>query len=592
MSLHRPFRIIGKKPITIIILLVFLFSCSTKKNVFTSRVYHNLTARYNVYFNAKEALKNGEKAIETAHKDNYTNILPMFLYSDKTACGSASGSITRVFDKCNKLIKQHSITVKPKYKNMAMTEEQKLFYAKRDFCNWVDDAYFLMGKASLYKQDYFGAYKNFETVSNEFKNAGLKIPGRLWQARTKTEEGLPDDAIEILDKLEEDPKFPAEYKPELEAVYANAYIKAEKYHEAILRLEKCISITKKKSTKLRYNYILAQLYQYSNDNAKAQELFTKLLKMGLPYEMTFNAKINLATSFQSGNSDEIKKMLNKLLRDSKNKEYKDQIYFALANIYFHEGNIDKALEYYKLSLTSSVANKYQKSMTFLALGNIYYDRKQYIKAQPYYDSCVMIIDESVRGYQALVTKSKNLNELAKNYSIVVTQDSLKGMARMTPSERNKIIDNAINVIVKQEEQEQRMRLEAEKFASLNQPMSLNEQSASKWYFYNTQQVNLGKAEFIRQWGTRPLEDDWRRKNKTAVLASADNDENATGNDSSGVAKKPKLSNKSREYYMQDVPMTDSAMKASDAKVEVALFNVGSVFMNKIEDSKEAIQTFE
>ena len=579
--------------VAVVVAMVFLFSCSTKKNMFTSRAYHNLTARYNVYFNAKEALKAGELSIESAHKDNYSNILPMFLYSDKAACASASGSLQRAIDKSNKLIKTHSITAKPRFKNKDLSPEQKQFYNKRDFCDWVDDAYFLMGKAYLMKHDYFTSNKNFETVANEFKNAGLRIKARLWQARCKTEEGQTDDAIEILDKLAEDPKFPDENKQEMAAVYANAYIKAQNYREAILRLEEAIVLTKKKSTRNRYNYILAQLYQLTNDNTKAQELYTNLLKNGLTYEMAFNAKINLATSFQSGSSDEIKKMLNKMLRDSKNKEYKDQIYFALANIYFREGDVDKALETYKLSLSSNVSNKYQKSMSFLAIGNIYYDRKQYINAQPYYDSCVSLIDESVRGYQALVTKSKNLNELAKSYTIVVTQDSLQRMAKMSPNERNNVIDKAIKAINDKELEEQRLQLEASRYASLSQPLtSADDQNAGKWYFYNPTMVTSGKIEFIKLWGTRKLEDDWRRKNKAAVVMSPDDDESASTTDSTGAPKKPKLSNKTREFYMQDVPLTDSALKVSEDKVEIAMFNVGSVFMNKIEDYQQGIETFE
>jgi tetratricopeptide (TPR) repeat protein len=593
MSLQRLLKVSSSIFTICIVLMVFLNSCSTKKNMLTSRVYHNLTARYNVYFNAKEALKAGEKSIEMSHKDNYITVLPMFLYSDKAACSSASGSMQRAIDKSNKLIKEHSITAKPKFKNMELSVEQKQFYSKRNFCNWVDDAYFVMGKAYLMKHDYFAANKSFETVANEYKNEDLKIPARLWQARSKTEEGQTEDAIEILDKLAEDPKFPSEYRLEMAAVYANAYIKAENYREAILRLEEAISLTKKKSTKNRYTYILAQLYQLTKDNSKAQELFTNLLKRPLPYEMAFNAKINLATSFQSGSSDDIKRMLNKLLRDSKNKEFRDQIYFALANIYFREPNIDKALETYKLSLSSTVSNKYQKSMSFLAIGDIYYDRKQYINAQPYYDSCVTLIDETVRGYQALVTKSKNLNELAKNYVIVVTQDSLQRMAKMSPNERNVIIDKAIKAVNDKELEAQRMELEASKFASLSQPMgTADDQNASKWYFYNTSMVSLGKIEFIKQWGSRKLEDDWRRKNKAAVVNNPDEDENASATDSTGAVKRPKLSNKTREYYMQDVPMTDSAFKISEAKVDVAMFNVGSVFMNKIEDFNQGVETFE
>lgn len=570
-----------------------LFSCSTRKNTFTSRVYHNLTARYNVYFNGKEAYKAGVKTIATSHKDNFSNIIPMYSYSDKTACTSAAGNMQRAIDKSQLLIKRHSITAKPKMHGQELLDKQKQFYAKRDFCNWVDDAYLLIGKSYLMKHDYFNANKNLEIVANEFKNAGLRIPARLWLARSKTEEGLTDDAIEILDKLTEDPKFPIEYKPEVLALYANAYIKAENYGEAILKLEEAIPQTKPKSLRLRFTYILAQLYQITNDNSKAQQLFTQLLKMGLSNEMAFNAKINLATSFESGNSNDVKKMLKKLLRDVKYKDFRDQIYFAYANISMKEGQNDLALEQYKQSIVCNVSNKYQKSMSYLAIGNIYYDKKQYIDAQPYYDSCVTLLDETTRNYQAIVTKSKNLNDLAKYYNIVTTEDSLQRMAKMSPSERNSLIDKAIKTLLDKEEAERRIENEAAQNPTmLNNPIGANDASAStKWYFYNPSVVALGKMDFVKQWGSRKLEDNWRRKNKAIVAQNEESEESET-TDSTGAPKKQKLSNKSRDFYMQNVPVTDSAMLVSNTKVENALFATGTVFMNKIEDYSEAIKTFE
>jgi TolA-binding protein len=228
----------------------------------------------------------------------------------------------------------------------------------------------------------------------------------------------------------------------------------------------------------------------------------------------------------------------------------------------------------------------------LAIGNIQYDRKQFIKAQPYYDSCVSIIDESTRGYQALVTKSKNLNELAKNYTIVVTQDSLQHMAKMTPNERNTVIDKAIKTVIAKEEEEQRLQLEASKYAALVQPLGGGDNAnANKFYFYNPSAVSLGKIDFVKQWGSRKVEDDWRRKNKAVTMGNSDDADN-DATDSAGVAKKPKLSNKTREYYMQDVPLTDSAIKVSEGKVEIALYNVGSVFMNKIVDYPQGIEYLE
>jgi len=570
-------------------------SCSTKKNTLTRRFYHNLTAHYNVFFNAKEAYKAGYKSIETSHKDNYSEIIPMFVYSDKAACASGAGSMDKCITKSKKLIKEHSITARPKPapSGVPLSDKQKAFYIKKDYCNWVKDAYMLMGKANLMKHDFFNAAKNFTYLSIEYKNTDLKIPSLLWLAESRTEEGSPEDAIETLDKISEDPKYKEPYHQQHAAFVSNALITKKKYDDAIPKLIETISLTKKRKDKLRYMYILAQLYQTTKDMQKAQETYTKLLTMNPSYEMEFNAKISLATSFESGNTTEIKKMLNKLLREGKNKEFQDQIYFALANLSMKEGDMDKALEYYKLSIAKSTTNNNQKALSMRAIADIYYDKKNYLKAQPYYDSCVTLLDEKARDYAALKIKAANLNDLIKNYTIVITEDSLERMAQMSPSERNAAIDKAIAEVTRQEELEkQREREAAANAASFVPTISASGQkTASNWFFYNTNLVSQGKVDFVKLWGSRTLEDDWRRKNKAATHQAEETESTDAAADSL-AAKKAKMSKKSRDYYMIDVPLTDSAMAVSKEKKELAQYTVASIFMNKIQDNPAAIEAFE
>lgn len=566
-------------------------SCSTKKNTLSRRLYHNLTARYNVYFNGKEAYKAGVLVVQDKHKDNFTDIIPMYLSSDKEACAGASSNMDRAIEKSSKLIKKHSITARPKQqKNVQLNEQQKEFYAKKDYCNWVDDAYLLMGKAHLYKHDYFSSQKNFSYVMNEFKTAGLRVPAAIWLARAKAEEGMHDDAEEVLDKIIDEQNFPSKYKADHAAAYANTLIKARKYKEAIPRLEEAINLTKNKKTKVRYSFILAQLYQKTNNHEKSLDLFAQTIKMGAPYDMEFNAKINLATSYEKGNSQQIKKMLGKLLKDEKNNDFQDQIYFALANIAYKEGDVDKALDLYKKSVEKSVSNKYQKAMSFLAIGEIYYDKKKYIVAQPYYDSCVTTLSEDYPDFATLSTKSKNLNELADNHKIVLLEDSLLRMSKMSPQERNAIIDERIKAIAEQEAAQQRAEQEAAIAAALAGPViKASDATATSWYFYNPTSVRQGKAEFVKAWGTRKLEDDWRRKNKAVV---ENNEADTSSIDDSLKTKKTVLTNKSRDFYLQDLPSSDSAANASAQRMELAFYNMGTIFMNKISDNGEAITTFE
>ncbi|MBK8806850.1 MAG: hypothetical protein IPO21_09455 [Bacteroidales bacterium] len=581
------------KTIILLLSLVFiLVSCSTKKNTAITRAYHNLTAHYNVYFNGNEAYKEGVKLVEETHKDNYGKILPVFIHSDKEALAAASAKMDRAIEKSSKLILLHSITVKPKLPSGQMSDKQRVFYAKKEYCNWVDNAYFLMGKSYFYKQDYYNATKNFEYLATEYKNEPIHFDAMLWMAFTKAESGFYEDARIVLDMmLQEEKPLSPQMNSDIYAVYADTYIKESNFVLAPDMLQKAIEFTTNKKKKRRYIYILAQLHQINKLKTKAAESYELVLGMNPSYEMAFNAKINLATSFDnnSGNSDYVLKMLKKLLKDSKNSEFQDQIYFAMANIYSEKGDVENAFKYYKLSIKKVTVNTEQKALAYLALGEIYYNDKDYISSQPYYDSCMSFLPTDYRNYSMVKERSSNLNELAKNYNIVKEQDSLQNIAKMPVKERNAIINFKIAEYQKQVEAEKLQKAESDKNSALfAQDFGVNNNNvAGKFYFYNVTLLNLGKTEFVKKWGDRPLEDNWRRKNKskTTIL---DLEEEADS-----VADEPVVSNKaSAAYYLQNIPLTDSLMLKSNKLIEEALFQLGAVYMNKFDLLNEAIAAYE
>lgn len=573
------------------LILLFATSCSTKKNTVVTRTYHNLTAHYNVYFNGKEAYKEGIFNVEKDFKDKYSDILPVFVFSKDGVSGAAS-NMDRAVQKASKLIKVHSITARPKMYGGEADEKQRAFYAKKDFCNWVDDAYLLMGKSWFYKLDFAQASRNFEYVVNEFKAEEIRWEAALWLARTRTETANYEDCEDILLKLDNDPKFPEQWRGLFNATFADMYIRRNKFPEAIGHLEEAIAKTKKKALKTRYTYILAQLHQATNNMPKALELYAKVLDMNPSYAMAFNSKINMATAYQteSGNSDNMMKILKKLLKDKRNEDFQDQIYYAMANIIYQNGDLDEALKYYQLSVQKSKDNPQQKALSYLAVGQIYYGKKQYYKAQPFYDSCMQSLPETYRYYSAVKERTTNLNDYAKNYTVAYAEDSLQRMARMSEKERMALIEKKITQVKKEQfEREQLDYQQKVNSAMYRDPNAV--QTNGKWYFYNPATKAAGKDEFVRRWGIRKLEDNWQRKNRATVDLSQDND-TASSEVGADGKKKPKLTNVMPEYYLKDVPLTDSLMQLSQKRGYMAGFNVGHILMNRIEDDPEAIKMFE
>ncbi|HBX49937.1 MAG: hypothetical protein A2275_10835 [Bacteroidetes bacterium RIFOXYA12_FULL_35_11] len=574
---------------------VFFLSCTTEKNTLVTRTYHNLTAKYNVFFNGNESLKKGNLKLLDSYKDNYSRILPIFASSDEAAAKAVTPEMDKSIKKASKLIKYHSIKVKPK-KQGGNSKRRKAFMAKNEYCNWVDDAYLLMGKAHFFKHDYFQARINFEYVLNQFKTQDIRYDANLWLIRTMIETAQYNKARESLDLMETDKNLPKRIKGEFAAIYADLFLKQKNYEDAASELRKAIDKTRKKKLRTRYKFILAQIYQYLKEYKNASNLYAQVIKMNPPYDMAFNAKINRATCYdvETGDSKGIKKQLEKMLKDAKNNDYQDQIYFALANIYLKENMMEEAMKNLLLSVEKSVSNNDQKSISYLTIADIHFSKLSYKPAQAYYDSAVTLLDSKYPDYDKISLKAANLTELVEYLTIVETEDSLQRVAKMPEKERFAFIDKLIEKI-KEEEARQK---EEERQHQMNMAFDQQRQGANNtqnqnqggnWYFYNTATLSYGFAEFKRKWGNRKMEDNWRRKNKAIVISDdLAEDEQGTSQDST---KKP-LSNKSREYYTKALPLTDSLMTISHIKIKDALYKLGKTYKEKLQDYPKSRESFE
>ena len=241
---------------------------------------------------------------------------------------------------------------------------------------------------------------------------------------------------------------PEKYKKHLMLAYADCLIKQKSYSASKEYLSMAINLNKNSKTRTRLRFILAQIAQRGGDMTQASELYRKVIRKNPTYEMAFNAKINLAMCFESstGNSKDILKKLNKMVRDSKNKEFLDQVYYALAQIALKEKNYDEAVKMLRLSVSSSVANNNQKSLSSLTIADIYYDRNDYINAQAYYDTSLTFLPNTYPNYKTIKSKSEVLTKLVKNIKIAELEDSLQTMASLPDAQRTAKIQGAIKQI--------------------------------------------------------------------------------------------------------------------------------------------------
>ena len=585
-----------------IIIIFSLTACTTKKNTSVTRAYHNLTARFNVYFNGNESLKGGLRKADKSFKDDYSNILPLFKYNDLTAATMLTPEMDRTIRKSVKLIKSHSITVKPKVdKKKDLSKKDREFLNKPEYCNWIADGYLIMGQAHYYKREFITAEQTFLLIINKYKKDIVKYDAMFWLAKTKIETEDFEDALTLLKELKKTSKKPKSMSHEINLVYADMFMKQKDNKNAIKYLKKGIENEKKKKFKTRLIFIIAQLYNKEEKYKQAVVNFQKVIKRNPEYDMAFSAKIKLSEIYEKTKSDAkgLKKELLKMLKDDKNIDYLDQIYYALGRIELNEKNIPEAMEYFRLSAATKSSNKNQKVKTFIVLAEYYGKTKNYQLASPYYDSTVILMDKSFPDYNELYPKMKSYANLMQQLNIISTQDSLQKVAKLPERERNKLISERIKEIVDAE----KAAAEANKSTNndydpfMNEPTNNFNQNQIKgggWYFYNPQAISYGQTDFKKNWGDRKLEDLWRLSNKNLIAEVNLETEETSENKDSLVNdnKVKKLSNKTKEYYLADLPLTDEKLAESNKKIQNALLRAGLIYADELDQKKKAIELLE
>ncbi len=564
--------------VAILMLVVLSWSCSTKKNRWANRTYHGITAKYNILFNGQESYKAGIAELGKKAQENYTRVLPVYSRHTKEEATSISPQMDRTIEKSSKAIKKHSIFIKGK-----------------EYNKYIPYSYLLMGKSFFYKKEYETAQRTFNFILNNYKIPEIAQEASIWMARTSSELGEMTRADLLFDELKY--KFEKSNNKKIQLLFNMAYadflIKQENYQAAITPVQDALMLKMPKQDKTRLLYIMAQLYQATGSMEAAYNNYKLVIKRNPKYEMAFNARINMAKCYSSGTGDKlfVIKELQKMLKDEKNTEYQDIIYFTLAEIDLMEPDEPSAIDNLTLSVKTSISNNYQKSVSALKLADIHFKNLNYTKSQCYYDTTMAFLPKDYPNYNEIKSKTEILTKLVINLNIIQTQDSLQRIAKMTEPERNRFIDKLIadyNEKEHQRQEEERQRQMAIAQANMNKPPDAT--TAGSWYFYNPQAIAFGMNEFRQKWGERKLEDNWRLSNKQLSTITEDTDVDIDSEDSDTVKKS--TDPKNRQTYMVNLPLTDEKIKKSNEMIVKAYYNVGFIYKEGLKDIPKSNEAFE
>ena len=577
-------------------LLALVFSCTQYKNAFVNRHFHNVTARFNGYFYAKENIKDGISKIETEYKEDYTKTIPIFIYPTKESAKSTFKEFDKAILKASTCIMHHAIKNKRTKQEIPNTG------------NWIDDCWMAIGKSKFYKRELFSGIESFDYVQAVYKSK-QKHEAWLWLAKSYLELNALTPAQDYLLKIESDGKFPKEYKSNFQAVYADFFLKQNAYSDVIKHLLESIRTTHNRTTKARYYFIIAQLYELLNEEQKARMNFHFCLRLRPAYEMVFYAKIKEALLHDDpANRVRAKKELLAMTKDIKNEDYRDVIYYSLGKMEEKDEDLELAITYYKKSVKFSVSNNVQKARSFLRLADIHFDRELYPAAANYYDSTVSMIKEDFPDYEDIVAKKKSLDQLVTYVQTIKGNDSLMRLANMDSSARQKAISKIINQVYDDEKKAAELKKQSQvgALATGSQIFTPQGPSAtdSKWYFYNPTLKTQGLQDFVKRWGQlRTNENNWRRANKGPNLdlgdatdtASARKDTLSGKNGKNGKSDSTIANGKNKhkqEYYLKNIPLQKADQDSMNKRSLDAFYELGSLYREQLNNAGKSAETFE
>lgn len=624
----------GKSPIKHLFLIALaaitasLAGCSTQKNTAQSRWWHAFNARYNTYYNGTVAYIDGALEKEEGNRDNFTEQIPLYTVGNKNSRDLGKANFDRAIEKCEKAIHQHSIKRRPEWQpGKRKTAKDIEWLSRREYNPFLWKAWMLMGRSQFQKGDFEGAAATFAYMSRLYSTQpAIYGKARAWLAKCYIEQGWTYDAEDVIRNIQRD-SIHWRAQKEWDYAFADYYIHTGDARKAIPYLRKVISHEMRHKQKARQWYLMGQLQASIGNQQEAYQAFRHVIRLNPPYELEFNARIAITEVLASGNSRKMISRLKRMAASDKNREYQDQVYYAIGNIHLAQKDTLRAIYAYEKGNRKATRNGIEKGVLLLRLGNLYWETERYADAKRCYDEAIGLLDQDRKDYPQLARRSKVLDELVPYTEAIALQDSLQSLAKMDEKDRNAAIDRVIAALKRKEKEEERRKWDEE--AEMNSEYDGGDDgngfgndsgkgsgngfgndsgngfgntsrngfgNTSTWYFYSPAAVSQGKALFEKLWGKRKNLDNWQRINKTVVTSAQENDiaqetDIAQGTDSEQEAKesgKPSADSASldphhREYYLAQIPFTPEQTAASNQLLADGLFHAGIIFKDRLDN---------
>jgi tetratricopeptide (TPR) repeat protein len=570
-----------------ILALLSLFSCSKEKDTLPARVYHSTTSYFNGYYNANYLFNETIDRLEESYEFQDQGFIEIVYYGTKEEVKSLETDLETVSKKNDRVIFKHPNG------------------------SYIDDCRLLNGRSWLYRKNYTLALQNFDYVLETFPESPLLPEAWFRKAETYYLMGNGIQARSIIqEKIIENDSFYIEpvLAADMGIFQTRMAIEAKDYRKAIMHLQDALILIKGRRRIAHAHFLLGQLFQEINDFPRSLEQFNLVEKYSPNYDLAFRAKIKIArlyVQFQEGQDDdsEVFKYLTQLLKDEKNLEYQDQIYYEFALLELKKENQEAAIDYLRESIRANLSNQRQKALSYYKIGEIYfYEKQNYPQAQAYYDSAAQTISPNAPEYKAITSLAATLKDYITYKQTIHYQDSMLYLAALPKEELDALINEYVAEDKRRKEEEAELLLEQLNSGTGNDPffnpafqnMNRNQrrnQGGATWYFDNPSVISSGRLEFQQRWGTRLNEDDWRRSKRTRTIGGG-----PTAGEEVVAAPEVVDSTLLKQYgdkynYYKDIPVDEAGITEANRLIEDAFYKLGQVYSQRLEEPDSAVKTF-
>ncbi|CAH0994467.1 hypothetical protein EMA8858_00577 [Emticicia aquatica] len=563
-------------------------ACSQFSNSPTSKAWHNTNARFNSLIIARENMRQADKDLFEKREENYSALMTIFVPIDSVKSQAVATNLKEVIEKTSLIAERHSNS------------------------KYLAEAYILLGKARLLKEDYLNAIEIFKFINTTSSDENGKHSALVWLMRAYTEQKDYDTALKVSDVLR---TLDLNKENTRDFYLTKAYLhqKREEYAISAAIGEEALKLISRSEQTARVHFAVGQMFDMLNEPAKALPHFKAVASNRPNYDMEFYARMNTLldeAASQRGSTAAVQENFKKMLIDRKNADLKDKIFFTMGSLEVKKQNYPKAIEYFNASLRNSKGNSTQNAYTYLELAELHYNQLlKYDVASMYYDSTLTALPKTSTDYERIAKRAISLGDFVKYQKVIIVEDSLQHLAAMNPA----ALDKTLERVIKQKEDEDKQLQEmAKKIISQNSVavdrLSDKDPEFKRWALYDPLVISRNKSDFQQIWGSRPLDDNWRRKDKEAGSISFKVERGVVGQESATTKQQtPKLSaeeikkqqeekdnlaleSKKKAFY-EKIPTSPEKLVASKRKQEEAYYQLGKIYKFQFNEPQNATETF-